>query len=99
VTSLVCPTGSGTALAARRLLEAIESGDVARLERELSRAAVGPGVVEAALSEGFERRELLEAVTEQMRGGLRRMRRGSSRRLDGARVQLRLLRHLAAGRG
>jgi len=98
VSSFVCPTGSGTALAARRLLEAIESGDVARLEGELTRMGGEPGAGAPALPDGVERWELLEAVTEGMRGGLRRMRRGASRRLDGARVQLRLLRHLAAGR-
>lgn len=92
---LVCPTGSSTALAARRLLEAIESGDVVRLEGELSRVTDEPCAGERALPDGLERRELLEAVEEGMRSGIRRMRLGVSLRLDGAGVQLRLLRHLA----
>lgn len=81
-----------SAQAARRLLLAVESGNLAGLESELDRLWSMPAGLPPDTA---ERWELLEAVAGQMRGTLARMRRRSIDRFEGAEVHLRLLRHLA----
>jgi hypothetical protein len=67
------------------------------LEGELSRVGNEPASRAAPQADGGERLELLGAVAGALRSALDRMRRGRSERLEGGAVQLRLLRHLAAG--
>lgn len=70
-----------------RILEAIQDGRVAALEREL-RADFPAG-------ERDEREELLEAVACDLRAALERFRRRRSEHVEGLEVNLELLRHLA----
>lgn len=81
-----------SARAADRLLQAVQSGNLAGLESELDRSWSVP---EGLPTDSAERWELLEALASQMRSTLVRMRRRSIDRFEGAEVHLRLLRHLA----
>jgi hypothetical protein len=81
-----------SAHAARRILEAAQSGDLEGLEAELGQPLSWP---EDVSSDTMERWELLDAIVAQMREALARMRRRTTDRLEGAEVHLRLLRHLA----
>jgi len=83
---------------ASRILEAAEAGDLRRLEEELAQAAAARAGQPDRPPERAERLELLEAVAQAMREAIDRMRRRLIDHLEGAPVQLRLLRHLAAGR-
>lgn len=81
--------------AARRILRAAESGDLARLEGELGRVAGRPPPAGDVRTDGVERAELLDAVAQAMLDSLDRMRWGLTDRLEGGRVHLKLLRHLS----
>ena len=82
------------ALAAGRILAAMESGSLAEVERGLQRAEQLTGVSDSAtLAE--EQIELLDAVTHQMRHSMRRFERQLTPHIEGVEVFVRLLRHLA----
>lgn len=80
--------------AAARVLLAFRSGNLDRLEAELARAAapdVHPGLPALAA----EQRDALAAIAQSLRAGIQSMKRGRSRRLEGAASSLALLNHLA----
>ncbi|MGA2328447.1 MAG: hypothetical protein ABSH05_19385 [Bryobacteraceae bacterium] len=81
-----------SALAAGRILGAVQSGNLAGLESELDRARSMPTGLPPDTA---ERWELLDAVAGQMRLTLERLRRRSIDRYEGAEVHLGLLLHLA----
>jgi hypothetical protein len=78
--------------AARRILAAMEAGNLAWLEAELDRPLCMPADLP---SENAERWELLDAIAGAMRLTLCRMRRNTIAHFEGIEVNLRLLRHLA----
>lgn len=80
---------------ARGILEAVEQGDLSRLEAGLATVEAWRATTRTPVS-AIEEMELLEAVAGEMRRSLRRFERRFSPRLEGAGVHLRLLRHLAA---
>ncbi len=78
--------------AARRILAAVEAGNLAGLEAELDRPLCAPANLP---SENAERWELLDAIAGEMRLTLRRMRLRAIAHFEGVEVNVRLLRHLA----
>lgn len=84
-----------SANAAHRILRAFEVANLAMLEAELEKSA---GLLPASASlppDEVERRELLEAVVQALRGALTRVHRRLGDRLPAGEVHLALLRHLA----
>ncbi|MGE5571220.1 MAG: hypothetical protein ACM3S5_19475 [Rhodospirillales bacterium] len=77
---------------ARRILAAVEAGELRDLEAELQQPLHPPAGLP---SEAAERWELLEAIAAEMRRAFRRMRLHASTRLEGIEVNTWLLRHLA----
>ncbi len=85
------------ALAAGQILAAMESGNPVALERELM-TAEQLAHTEASTAHTVEQLDLLEAVTSQMRGSIRRFERRLVSHVEGMEVSMQLLRHLANGR-
>jgi len=77
---------------ARRILAAVEAGELTHLEAELRQPLRTPVGLP---SETAERWELLEAIAAEMRRAFRRMRLHAATRLEGIEVNTCLLRHLA----
>ncbi len=82
------------ALVADRILSAIQSGNLAEMERGLSGAEQLASAAPPA-SQTQEQLELLEAVTHQMRDSMRRFRKQLTPHIEGIDVLVGLLRHLA----
>ena len=81
---------------ARGILAAMKTKDLDRLEQELARASSLERCLEPATPPAeAERIELLGAVAGHLRESVGRLGRGSTSRLDGAEVDLALLKHLA----
>ncbi len=85
------------ALAAGQILAAMESGNPAALERELT-TAEQLSRTQAITPHNVEQLDLLEAVTSQMRSSLRRFEQRLAPHIEGVEVSMHLLRHLAGGR-
>lgn len=84
-----------TARAARAILAAFEAANLPALENALERSAELLPPVSPYPDLEAERWELLQALSQNLLVGIRKMRRGLAQRIEGLEASLALLAHLA----
>ncbi len=84
-----------SARAARAILSAFEAANLPALEHALERSAELLPPVSPYPDLEAERWELLQALSQNLLEGIRRMRRGLATRIEGLEASLALLAHLA----
>lgn len=84
-----------TARAARAILAALEAANLPALENALERSAELLPPVSPYPDLEAERWELLQALSQNLLVGIRKMRRGLAQRIEGLEASLALLAHLA----